>query len=143
MQAAVVQDPVVPADGTISCQVVQIQPAVNQLALLQGELQLVEHQRLADIFLQQFQLARCHIADAETADLSAFLQLIKRFSHFLRVEQQIRPVKQQHIQVISLQPAKAPLSTCQDIFFAPVKLFPVKMQTAFALNKHILPFQAG
>ena len=56
VQAAVIQDSIIPVNGTVGRQVVEIQSPVDQLGLIQGELELVEYQGLPDILLQEFQL---------------------------------------------------------------------------------------
>ena len=143
MQAAVVQHAVVPADGPVGGQVVQVQAAVNQLALVQGELQLVEHQGLLHILLQQFQLSGRHVAHAEVPHLAACRQLVEGFRHLFRIKQQVRAVEQQGIQVVGLQPAQARLGVFHDIVPAPVEFSRIPADTALALQVYVLPLQAG
>ena len=143
VQAAVIQDAVVPDDGPLGGQVVEIQAVVDQLALVQGELELVEDQGLFHILFQQFQLARGDVADAEMADLAGAVQFVEGFRHLLRVEEQVRPVQQQGVQVIRLQAAQDPVGAVQDIGFAPAELLPVEIQAALGLDIDVLPLQAG
>ena len=94
-----------------------------------------------DVPSKQFQLPGCDIADAEKANLALAVQRIEGLRHFLRVKQQVRAVQKQHVQVFRLQPLQAFLCAGQDIFPAPVKFLPVKMQAAFALNDDVLATQ--
>ena len=59
---------------------------------------------LADIFLQQCNLHRLVVGNTEMADLSALKQNIKGGSYIFWFYERIRPVEQQKIEVIRLQP---------------------------------------
>ena len=76
----------------------------NKIGNRNAELYLIDNERLADIFLQERDLHRLVVGNAEIVDLSALKENIKRRGNFFRVHERVRAVEQQKIEVIRLQP---------------------------------------
>ena len=79
-------------------------PSIHQGRVSHAELHLIQGQLLMNTTLQQLQLHGIGIGKAECTYLARFLQPVKGFCHFLWLHQRIRPMQQQYIQVIRLQP---------------------------------------
>ncbi|MNN96361.1 hypothetical protein D3C81_2153310 [compost metagenome] len=71
--------------------------------------------------LQQPDLGRAHIGDAEMAHLSRRFELVQRLSDFLRVHQRIGPVQQQDIDILRSQAGEGSIDTVQDMLFGKVE----------------------
>ena len=102
VETAEIENAVVAVNCTGGCHV-DFHAALDHGRVGQGKLQLVGYEGLADIFLQQPDLAGFVVGNAEAAYLAALLQLVEGFCHFFRLHQGIRTVQDKHIQIVSAQ----------------------------------------
>ena len=72
------------------------------------------------------------------ADLAACQEPVEGLGHFIRLDQRIRPVQQQHIQVVRFQPVQDAVDRGQDIVFGEIETLAVD-NPAFGLQDDLLP----
>ena len=70
--------------------------------------------------VQQLDLRRVLIADAEALDFSLSFQNVKRFRYLFRLHQSIRAMKQENVDIIRVQPFQAPVRRLQNVLFGKV-----------------------
>ena len=107
-----------------------------------AKLQLVEEQLLSYGALQQLNLVRILVTDAEGAHFAATLQYSKRLCHFGRFHQGVRPMQQQYIQKVSIKALEASLNGSQDVLPAKIKLTLANAALALQHNRFAPPLQA-
>ena len=77
-------------------------PCAKRLACGDAELHLVEQQRLLHRGLQQLDLPRRLVGDAEVAHLARRMQRVEGLGDIVGLDQRVRPVQQQHVEVLGL-----------------------------------------
>ena len=97
--------------------------------------------RLLDELGQQLNLHRVLVADAEIFDLAAVLQDGEGFGDFFRFHQRIRPMQQEHVQIIGSQAFQAAIDRFQNMFFGKVER--AFANAAFGLEDHLFRAAAG
>ncbi len=105
-----------------------------------AELKLVDKDRLRQRLLQELNLHRFLVGNAEVADLSGSFQDVESLRDLVRVRQRVRPVQKQHIQIIGLQTPEAPVDRFEDMLFGKiVKLIrSLPADAAFRLQNNFL-----
>src|SRR5579862_6572715 len=86
-----------------------------RVPMCQAQLDLIEHQWLADQSPQEFDLVGVVIADPEIAHLALLVQLVERLGDLLRLDQTVRPVKEQNIEVVRAEALKTAINRAQDV----------------------------
>jgi len=105
-----------------------------------AELELVGDNGLVEIFLQQPDLHRLLIGYTKVAHFATLVQAVKCLCHFLRLNQGIRPVQQQDVEIVCFQPFQAAVHRSKDMF--PGKIEFTFADAAFGLQDHRLAYRA-
>ena len=141
MEPAVIQHASVPVHRPLRLHI-HFQTAANHIGVGHGQLQLVRCQFLFHIPPQQLHLHGILVRHPKMPHLPAPLQLVKRLRHFLRLNQRVRAVQQQYIQILRPQTFQALLHRFQNMLLRAVIHFPGD-NAALGLENHILPLHAG
>ncbi len=140
VQAGVIQHAFIPAGGARRVHV-DLQAVSHHVGDREAELELVNQQRLPDGPLEQLDLHGLVVGDAEAADLSRPLQLVKGGRNLLRLGQRVGAVNEQHVQIIGPQ-------ATQDAVYRPQQMLPGGVvealpDAALGLQDQVLPPDGG
>ncbi|CDN44413.1 hypothetical protein BN871_EU_00280 [Paenibacillus sp. P22] len=135
MQTAEVEDAAVAVHGR-SVLHVDVEALGDHRGVRDAQLQLVGYDRLLYIFLQQLDLHRILVGDAEVADLAGALQQVERLCDLFRLDERIRTVEQQRVQVIGLQALQDGVDGIQDMLLGEVEH--AGTDAAFGLQDEVL-----
>lgn len=93
-------------------------------------------------FCQELHLHRVLVGDAEVAHLAAGLELAEGLGDLLRLHERIRPVQEQHVQVLHLQALEALVHAAQDVLAGEVVAL-ARDDAALGLDNQLLPRDAA
>ena len=79
------------------------------------QLNLIGHQGLPHVFLQELDLTGTVIADAEVADPAGAVKLIESFCDFLRLYETVRPVQQENIESVGPESFETAFDSGRDV----------------------------
>ena len=115
---------------------VDLHAAGDHARVRRRKLQLVGDDRLTDAALQQFDLIRVHIGNAERAHLARALQFVERLRHLVRLEQRVGAVQQEQIEVVGTQPFERAVHSLDDVFLGKIVHF-AGHDAAFGLQNEL------
>ncbi len=92
----------------------------DERGLGEGELELVNNERLAHVVAEEFDLAGRVVAHAEVPDLAGAVQCIERAGDFGGLGERIGAVEEEQVEVSGLQATQDALGGTRDVFVAEI-----------------------